>query len=224
MATVLKSKQLQLGENTASVEVFNWEDVATKARAYLATVKQQAQEILDQANQQSQELRQQAERDGIAAGQGDITTRAEKLANQLATERVKQATVQLHGLAEELEQASHQWLRQWQHEMVPLAIAMAERLVHRQIELDPSIMLDWLQESVRMIQSQQKVELRVHPQDAEILGASLTDFIEQQKHRVSIELVLDEAIARRGLKLRTAEMNIDQQIQSQLDRLEQELQ
>jgi flagellar biosynthesis/type III secretory pathway protein FliH len=224
MATILKSKQLQFGENTASVEVFNWEDVATKAKAYLATVKQQAEDLLRQAQQDGERLRVEAQRAGLAASQSDIGVQAEKLAMSLAEERVRVATSRMEALAEELEQATHQWLRQWQHETIPLAISIAERLVHRQIELDPSILLNWLQESVRLAQGNQKLELRMHPSDIQVLGAALEQFINQQRHRMAIELIEDPAVERHGIVLQAVELTIDQQLSAQLSRLREELQ
>ncbi len=224
MATVLKSRLVQSGENTASIEVFNWEDVAGKAKAYLAEVRQQATAILEQAKADSDRLCKEAEQRGRTTGMNDVQQQAEKLAGKLATERVNQASKSIHSLADELEQATHQWLRQWQHETVPLAIAIAERLVHRQIEIDPSILLDWLHESVRLVQSDTRLELRMHPDDIASLGESLEEFVEQQKNRTAIQLIPDNNIERHGMVLRTPESTIDQQLSTQLERLREELQ
>ena len=46
MASVLKSKSFTLGTNTAQTEVFNWEDVASRAKQYIDTVREQAQQLL----------------------------------------------------------------------------------------------------------------------------------------------------------------------------------
>ncbi len=224
MAFVLKSKQLKFGENTASIEVFNWEDVAEKARAYLASIREQADGLLKQAQQDSEKLRAQAEQQGRELGQNDIAQQADRLANKLANERVAQASQTLQVLANELEQATHQWLRQWQHETVPLAVSIAERLVHRQIEIDPTIILDWLNESIRLVQTDHRLDVRMNPSDIERLGSSLTDFIEQQKNRMTIQLTSDPAIEKHGIVLQTSESNINQQITTQLERLREELQ
>jgi flagellar assembly protein FliH len=224
MAFVLKSKQHQFGENTASIEVFNWEDVAEKARAYLASIREQADALLKQAQQESEKLRIQAEQQGRELGQNDIAQQADRLANKIANERVAQASQSLQALATELEQATHQWLRQWQHETVPLAVSIAERLVHRQIEIDPTIILDWLNESIRLVQTDHRLDLRMNPADIERLGSSLTDFIEQQKNRMTIQLSSDPSIEKHGIVLQTSESTINQQITTQLERLREELQ
>lgn len=223
MATVLKSKQFPDGINTANIEVFNWEDVATRARTYIASVREQANEMIRQATEEAKNIRQSAQEQGRAAGQSDIVSTAESLASQLANQRVNSATKNISKLADELEEATQQWLRQWQHETIPLAVSIAERLVRRQLEIEPSILLQWLQDSVRLVQDSQKVQLRMHPSDIDILGSSLTEFLEKFKSRTDIELIPDESIAKHGLTLRSAEMFIDQQLKTQLDRLREEL-
>ncbi len=223
MATILKSKNFPDGINTAKAEIFNWEDVATRARTYLASVREQADEMLRQATIESAKIRQSAQELGRAAGQSDIVATAETLATQIANQRIHSATQSIQALSDELEQATQQWLRQWQHETVPLAVSIAERLVHRQLEIDPTILLQWLQDSVRMIQGGQQVQLRMNPSDIQVLGNALTKIVDDLKSRMTIELISDETIAQHGLVLRTSEMMIDQQLRTQLDRLQEEL-
>jgi flagellar assembly protein FliH len=223
MATVLKSKQFPDGINTANIEVFNWEDVATRARTYIASVREQANEMIREANEEAKKIRHSAQEQGRAAGQNDIVSTAESLASQLANQRVNNAAKSISKLADELEEATQQWLRQWQHETIPLAVSIAERLVRRQLEIDPTILLQWLKDSVRLVQDNQKVQLRMHPSDIELLGSSLTELLDNLKGRTDIELISDESIAKHGLTLRSAEMFIDQQLITQLDRLREEL-
>lgn len=223
MATVLKSKQFPEGINTAKVEVFNWEDVATRARTYITSVREQAQEMLRQANEEASKIRLSAQEQGRAAGQSDIVSTAETLASQISNQRINNATKSISKLADELEEATQQWLRQWQHETIPLAVSIAERLVRRQLEIDPTILLQWLQDSVRLVHGNQKIQLRMNPSDIEVLGTSLTQLLDELKSRTEIELIPDATIAKHGLTLRSAEMFIDQQLKTQLDRLREEL-
>ncbi|MDZ4851532.1 MAG: FliH/SctL family protein [Pirellulaceae bacterium] len=224
MATVLKQKQFLDGVNTAKAEVFNWEDVAARARTYLASVREQADEILRKAVEDARSVKTLAQEQGRTAGQSDIVATAETMASKIANQRISNATQSIHALADELEAATQHWLRQWQHETVPLAVSIAERLVHRQIEIDPTILLQWLQDSVRMVQGGQTVQLRMNPSDIKTLGPALPKLLEELKSRLAIELIEDSSIALHGLVLRSSELMIDQQLRTQLDRLQEELQ
>lgn len=224
MATILKSKNIADGTNVGQIEVFNWEDVASRAKQYLATVREQASQLLKSASDEAQKIRQYAQEQGRAAGQGDLQATAQSMANQIADERIQNATKNMEVLADQLELSTHQWLRQWQHETVPLAIAIAERLVHRQIEIDPTILLNWLSDSVRLLQGNQTVQLRMHPDDIANLGSGLEKILENIRSQMPIELVSDTEIERHGLVMRTAETLLDQQLKTQFERLREELQ
>jgi len=224
MATVLKGKYFLEGENRGQTEIFNWEDVAARAREYLNTVRQQADSILSAARQESEDIRIAALNSGIADGQVSLANSAQSMANNIANQRIASATQNVQTLCDQLEQATHQWLRQWQHETIPLAIAIAERLVRRQIDSDPSILLQWLRDSVRLVQGAHKVSLRMHPSDIELLGESLETTLQQLSNQINISLVPDESIQPRGLVLQTSESTIDQQLKTQLERLQEELQ
>jgi len=224
MATVLKGKYFSEGVNRGQTEIFNWEDVATRAKEYLQTVRQQAESILSLAREESEQIRKSALNTGISDGQMSLANTAQSMADKIANQRIAVATQDIQTLGDQLEEATHQWLRQWQHEMIPLAIAIAERLVCRQIDADPSILLRWLQDSVRLVQGAQKISLRMHPSDIEILGESLQTTLQHLSSQVPVSLVADDSIQPRGLVLQTSESTIDQQLKTQLNRLQEELQ
>ena len=58
MATVLKSNSLATGINTTQAEVFNWEDVAGRAKDYLETIRTQARAMLDACTKECEQLRE----------------------------------------------------------------------------------------------------------------------------------------------------------------------
>ena len=64
MASVLKSKSFTLGTNTAQTEVFNWEDVASRAKQYIDTVREQAQQLLRDSHLEGTRIQAQAKEEG----------------------------------------------------------------------------------------------------------------------------------------------------------------
>ncbi len=85
-----------------------------------------------------------------------------------------------------------------QHETVPLAIAIAEKLVARQIDSDPEILMNWIANSVHTIQSARKIQLRMNPLDASHMKSSLDSLLLEMQRTVSIELIEDEKVQREG--------------------------
>jgi flagellar biosynthesis/type III secretory pathway protein FliH len=223
MASVLKSKSFSPGTNTAQTEVFNWEDVATRAQEYLATVRAQAHQIIKDSESVCEQLQTQAREEGTRQGENQVERLAMQIATQIAETRVAEAAKSVKALCEELESATQQWLRQWQHETITLAIGISEKILSRQIETDPSILISWIEDSVRMIQGQRQMMIRIHPEDAQRLSAALPDLIEEMTPSVELQVVEDVAVGKFGVILQTPDTTIDRSLQTQLKRLVEEL-
>ena len=149
---------------------------------------------------------------------------AMQMAGQIAEKRVQEAARSVKTLCEELEAATQQWLRQWQHETITLAIGITEKILARQIESDPSILISWIEDSVRLIQGQRQILLRIHPDDAQRLSTALSELVDDMKPSVEIQVVEDVAVGKFGVILQTPDTTIDRSLQTQLKRLVEELQ
>ena len=138
--------------------------------------------------------------------------------------RVQEVAINVKSLCVDLETATQQWLRQWQHETITFAIGIAEKLLARQIESDPSILISWIEDSVRLIQGQRQILLRIHPEDAQRLSSALSELVDDMKPSVEIQVVEDIAVGKFGVILQTPDTTIDRSLQTQLKRLVEELQ
>ena len=224
MASVLKSKSIALGTNTAQTEVFNWEDVASRAKQYIDTVREQAQQLLRDSHLECTRIQAQAKEEGTRQGESQVERLAMQMASQIAEKRVQEVANNVKSLYEDLETATQQWLRQWQHETITFAIGIAEKLLARQIESDPSILISWIEDSVRLIQGQRQILLRIHPEDAQRLSAALSELVDGMKPSVEIQVVEDVAVGKFGVIVQTPDTTIDRSLQTQLKRLVEELQ
>jgi flagellar assembly protein FliH len=223
MASVFKSRALPQGVNTSQTEVFNWEDVAARAKQYIDTVREQAQQMLRDTQVESERLKAAAREEGIRGGENHVERLAMQMAGQIAEQRVVEAAASVKHLCEDLEIATQQWLRQWQHETITLAIAITEKLLARQIESDPAILLEWIEDSVRLLSGQRQITLRIHPDDAQRLSSALTELIDDMKPSVEIQVAEDTSIGKFGVVLETPDTTIDRSMQTQLKRLSEEL-
>ena len=223
MASVLKSKSFSPGINTAQTEVFNWEDVATRAKLYLDKVREQAALIVKESENECVRLKAQAKEEGTRLGESQVERLAMQMASQIAELRVTEAAKSVKTLCDDLEAATQQWLRQWQHETITLAIGISEKILARQIESDPSILISWIEDSVRMIQGQRQITIRIHPEDAQRLSTALPDLIDEMTPSVQLQVVEDVEVGKFGVILQTPDTTIDRSLQTQLKRLVEEL-
>ncbi len=223
MASILKPRNLPPGVSLQQIEGFNWEDVLGRARSHLEQVRKQAQEIIENAKVEVEQIKANAREEGRQAAEQDLESMAIKKATTMADQKITQSLQATETLAAQLEEATEQWLRQWQHETIPLAIAIAERLVQRQIDLDPSILLQWLANGISLARAEHALQIRIHPEDRERLGAHLDRFIQSAGQKQQLTLVEDETIQSPGVVIQSDDLRIDSQLTAQLDRLVQEM-
>ena len=223
MATVLKNRNYLPGMNTAQTEIYNWEDVAQRAQTYLDTIRDQGAQLLTEAKTEAERIRNEARQNGLQAGQGEVDQLATNRANQLAKDQIAQAMASVEKLSSELENATQLWLRQWQHETIPLAIAIAEKIISRQMDADPEILMKWISDAIHTVQGARQLQIRMNPIDIEVLQPALGKLLEDLGRSTQIQLIPDDQISRHGLLVESPDGKIDMQMKTQLERLREEL-
>ncbi len=107
---------------------------------------------------------------------------------------------------------------------VELAVAIAERVVHREIELDPTVVEDQLRELLGLVTAPATLIVRVHPEDEALVREVLPKLREQFVGGIHVRLQTDSSVQRGSCAARTlGGASIDASIQTQLDRLVRDL-
>lgn len=191
--------------------------------AILDGVRQQARAILEQCQQECEAIRETTKQQAIDEGQAIIDQLARQQAEQIAEERITQVLGRVDTLCEGLEQATEEWLRNWQHETVSLAIKIAEKLLVRQIESDPTILLTWIEDMVKLVQGQRRMIIKLSSHDAMQLSGVISELIERLSPGVEFQVIEDASFSSGSVVLETPETTLDRSLKTQLERLQQEL-
>ena len=192
-------------------------------RGALDSVKEQARAILEQCQRDCQQMRETVRREAVEEGQAVIDQIAAVRADSLVGEQLKEIVSRVDGICDALENATQNWLREWQHETVSLAIKIAEKLLVRQIESDPTILLQWIEEMVRLVQGQRHLLIKLSTADAMKLSEALPALIERLSPGVDFQIVDDPAMDACSVIVQTPDTTLDRSLKTQLERLEQEL-
>jgi len=220
MPTIIKASDHGQGIEPVS---FNFDDMAQKASDYLTGVRAQAGKVMTEAEREAKTIRKRAEEEaraqGYAEGQQQIHQIVEKkLAEQLGT-----LLPALAATIQEIQHAKQAWLTHWEKSAVSLATAMAERIVRRELEQKPEITLELVRESLQLAAGSSTVRVLLNPKDHEALQPRAEALIGDMAGLGACELVADPGVTPGGCKVETAFGTIDQQIEAQLKRIEEEL-
>jgi flagellar assembly protein FliH len=216
MAGIIKASGHIDAAAKAPLQAFHFDDVG---QSYVIRVRTEAAEIVNQARKEAAQIKAKATEEGrqagIQAAQASLKARLDQQLGEILT-ALRQATVQI-------EQSRHAWQQHWERHAVNLAAAIACRICRRELSQQPEISLAWIREALQLAGSNAEVVLRLHPDD----HAALAQQIEKLKHELTgigaVKVVADPAISAGGCRVDTEFGVLDQQLESQLARITEEL-
>lgn len=229
MATIIKPLAADLqgpappAEHRSGTSVqpvaFSFADISSRADEYLGTVRDQAAAVIAEAHQEAETIRRRAEDAGRKAAQDAIEQiLADKVAGQMETLRPA-----IERLVADLDAARSVWQEHWDRAGIKLAVAIAERIVRRQLEPRPEITLDFVREALEMAAGACDVVVHLNATDYENLGQQATGLAEALGPLAPTEIVADADVSPGGCRVETRFGQIDMQLEAQLARIEQEL-
>jgi len=220
MAGIIKAHASKLASQAAHPAAFNFADMGDQASDYLNQIRGQAAQIVSQARSEAEQIKTKAHADGRQAA----LKAAEAAIQSKLDEQLKQLMPALESAAQQLVQAKDEWQRHWEQNLVHLAAKIAERVIRRELASQPEIPLALVQEALELATGSQKVTLHLNPADRAALGDRVQQLAGRMVKLGPVHVIADETVNRGGCRVHTEFGVIDQQIESQLKRIETELQ
>jgi flagellar assembly protein FliH len=212
MATILRAADAQSSPQVAS---FNLDDVAAEAEQCLAQARTDAAEIVAKAESQAADIRRQAAEAGCKAAMQEF--------EKMVAEQVAPAIEALRNTVAELHHEKQAWVSHWESGAVHLAAAIAARVIRREVRQQPEITLTLVREALDLAAGSPNVRLHLNPEDFKALGVQVRTLIDAMSALGDAEVTPDASIGQGGCRVETRFGTIDQQIETQLQRIEEEL-
>lgn len=219
MAGVIKANATSTSSPAAHPPAFNFADMGEQAGAYLNRVRAQASQIIVAATAEAEQIKVKAQAEGRQAA----LKAAEAAIQGKLDEQLKQLLPALESAAQQVTRARDEWQRQWEKNLVHLATRIAELVIRRELAAEPAITLGLVREALELAAGSQKVTLHLHPDDRSALGDRVQQLAARMAKLGPVQVVSDETVTRGGCRVHTEFGLIDQQIESQLKRIEAEL-
>jgi len=216
MATIIKAGKHNDLESAEAVELGRSVGRADSDRGRLCD---EAARIIVAARLEAEEIRRRAADEGRR--EGEAAAREACLRRQ--DEQWAHVESALGAAIERLDQTRGAWLGHWERTSVHLAVAIAERLLRRKLPEHPDLPLTLVREALELAAGSGDLRICFNPADRDALGDRVEGLARQFAGLGSIEITADPAIARGGCRVDTRFGAIDQRIETQLARIEEEL-
>jgi flagellar biosynthesis/type III secretory pathway protein FliH len=220
MATIIKRESEFYPSGTRlSAMALDMNDMSGQADEYLEAVRAEALKIVEVARQEALAVRAQSELAGREAAEAAI----ERILEEKVAQQMKSLTPALAQASKQIEDSRQEWLQTWESRTVQLACAIARRIVRRELQHQPDLPTKWVAEALRMCAGSAEITLRLNPADHATLGGQAAKLAEEFHSAAPAKIVADESITPGGCRVETEFGSIDQQIETQLERIAEEL-
>jgi len=198
---------------------FNYEDLTSQAKRSLDALRadaiKEAGRIVAKAQQEAEAIRRQAEHQGRQA--------AIDAARQMMQQELQTLLPALRQVISEIQHAKQAWLRHWEAAAVHVAAAIAKRVIRRELSQRPQIALGLIREALELAAGNAQLRIRVNAEDYNLLGNDVDILVKEMSGLAQVEVIADAEISRGGCRVETRFGLIDEQIEEQLRRIEEEL-
>jgi flagellar assembly protein FliH len=134
----------------------------------------------------------------------------------LAAEELKPVLARLGNTILQMADSRANYIRQTEGDVVKLSLAVARRIVYRELTIDPGAISGLVKAALEKLQSDVVARARVHPE----LEATVRATIEKSERRASVEVVTDASLDRGGAVIETNRGSLDASIETQLREIE----
>ncbi|HID22013.1 MAG TPA: hypothetical protein EYP14_06385 [Planctomycetaceae bacterium] len=224
---------LKAAENAplATAVAFNFEDFRKQCDQYLQRVRNTARQIVQQAAQEAEQIKQQAYekakaeayRDAMQQADAEIQRRAKALAEEQAAQSLQSMLPAIKDAADSILREYQEWLGRWEASAIRLSVAIAERLIARELRTRPEAATEMLAQALRLVSRVDRLTVRLNPDDLRALGESAEPFVRSIVHAERVELQAEASIPRGGCVIETRHGTVDARLETMLDRIVQEL-
>lgn len=210
---------------------FRYEDLSRRCDELVRRAHDCADELRARAESEAREVHQHAADEGysighaagIAAAGDEIAARVAELAAAKTQEQLQHVLPAVAEAVAAIDRERDLWLDNWEQSALRLSLAIAERLVRRELASRPELAGDIVREALQLAATAPTVRLRMHPDTIADLGACGGDVLDNLRRVSHAELAPDPAISRHGCIVETRQGTIDARLETQLDRIAAEL-
>lgn len=210
---------------------FNYDDLRKQCDDHVEKIRLQARQLLIDAQTQADALRRQAFAEGEAAGkklgleeaQRLIESRAVELANQRTADQLRTTLPALQAAVSALQVERDRWLAWWETAAVRLSVAIAEKILRREIAHRPECVPTMISEALQLVAGNPHVKVRMHSADIEQLRGYGHEILQHLNALGESSLTSDDLISRGGCLIETRHGVVDARLETQLTRITDEL-
>lgn len=225
MAVIRQSEARRLAEEAISLDLG---DLQRQGDALVARAREQASAVVAQAHAERERImrgiEELARKEGFAKGQAEGMEAGKRAGQEAALKERRQQLETLEknwaGALSAFEQQRAGMLQQAREDVLTLAVMLAQRVVRRQFEVDPSLVTEQVEACLRTVAKPTTLTITIAAADEEVVRAALPQVLARVGNAHSVSLQVDAAAPRGTCIARSAGGGVvDASVETQLGRI-----
>lgn len=127
------------------------------------------------------------------------------------------ASDMLQAAAQQMAAAREEFLQNLQPQVLELVALVAHRVLQREMRTDRELVLQTVRRALQRIADQQKLRLRIHPDDADVMRKHRVQVLEEFKKIEEIEIQPDPEVTPGGCIVESQLMHVDARLEVLLE-------
>ncbi len=199
------------------IPVICLEEVQAAADNILAQAQEAATRCLADAQNQARDLASAAREEGHSQGYQAGLEAGRQAAQAEMQQTLQQALEKADRLVKVAEQEAHRMIIDAERQVVAIALAVAGKVIAREIEENPATILPVVKEALAKVRDQDNIVIRVNPDDYEMVLMAKHDLqlMVGREHAVSVSA--DQIVAAGGCVIDTALGTVDAKLDTKLE-------
>jgi flagellar assembly protein FliH len=220
-------KASQSGPLLKEAIVLDLGDLGRQGERLRAAAEAKTRQIIEAGQKEAERLVAGAREEGLREG------RAEGLVQGLAQGRDQGRAEAFQKSTEQLKQLQEAWcaaMKDWDGQreamerearqaVLELAIKLAEKLTHRMVEVDPTLVVEQVRVALRHVLRPLDLTLRIHPEDRGVVEEAMPRLTAEFPHFPHLQLANDPQVGRAGCVVSYGRGRIDATLDTQLRRI-----
>ena len=178
-------------------------------------IRKRAKEILEEAQRKTAFLEREAYEKGFEQGEKDGLNLGQK--------KIARSVEQIERLLNEIGNLKQEILKQFEKEILALVYSIAEKIIHRKIEQDDTIIHEAVLEAMHAVTEKSRIVIKINPEDFESVERIKPELFSTFKDLKSVVVTPDQSVSRGGCLLETPYGDIDAGVEARLDKIRQSL-
>jgi len=207
--------------------VLDLSDLRQQADRILSDARQEADRLIAEAQRGVDELQNQAHdeayrkgyEEGLGAGREEGREQGAAEAREAVQPQFEQLQRSWLDALQRFESHLSDTVESSRETVLAFALKLAERVVHRVVEVDRSVIVDQVAAGIDFVLQPTTIQVRLHPEDAPLVRDVAPDLIHAIRTLEHIDLVEDESVTRGGCFITAGDGEVDARLETQLQRL-----